>query len=295
MASRNRKALSLDEKLDSLNAIDKQPARKRVDIAKGLRLPLSTLNSIVSKWAEIEGNATLFGDKAKQAHGAKYGNLDEALLTWFKQARAAGVNFDSSILREKAMKIADRLGIIDFVASNCWIDCFQKRHDIAYRAVSGEAVSVNLDTVDDCKATFSSIIEGEVETAMVQAEDPEESAAATSDQELSVATDTLGAIGVSDDYVAVDATIVMLECQSNVEIVANLVASDDAHACNDDDEHKPQDSGDLTDPRFAESLLRRYVAPQRDADSNVAFQAIEKCMVLSSEQKKWQASILDFF
>nr|XP_050037916.1 tigger transposable element-derived protein 6-like [Dermacentor andersoni] len=144
MASRKRKALSLEEKLDALNAVDRQPARKRVDIAKDLGLPPSTLNSIVSKRAEIQGNAALLGPKAKEARGAKYGNLDESLLTWFKQARAAGVNFDGSILREKAMEIADRLGISDFAASNGWIDRFRKRLGITYKTVSGETASVNL-------------------------------------------------------------------------------------------------------------------------------------------------------
>ncbi|KAH6930953.1 hypothetical protein HPB50_021067 [Hyalomma asiaticum] len=124
MASRKWKALYLEEKLDVLNAVDKQPARKRVDIAKDLGLPPSTLNSIVSKRAQIEGNATLFGPKPKQARGAKYGNLDETFLTWFKQARTAGINFDGSTLREKAMEIADRLGITDFAASNGCIDRF---------------------------------------------------------------------------------------------------------------------------------------------------------------------------
>lgn len=133
--------------------------RGKVNIAKGLGLPPSALNSIVSKQAKIEGNATLFGGKAKQAHGAKYWNLDEPLLTWFKQAHAAGVNFDGSILCEQAMEIADMLGIVDFVMSNGWIDHFRKRHSIAYGAVSGETASVNLDTVDDYKATLSSIIE----------------------------------------------------------------------------------------------------------------------------------------
>lgn len=160
MALHKRKALSLEEKLNVLDAVDKQPGRKRVEIAKELGLPPSTLNSIVSKRAEIKGNAALFGPKAKQARGAKYGTLDESLLTWFQQARAAGINFDGSILREKAMEVADRLGITDFAASNGWIDRFRKRHGIAYKTVCGEAASVNTQTVDDWKATLSATIEG---------------------------------------------------------------------------------------------------------------------------------------
>nr|XP_054922997.1 tigger transposable element-derived protein 6-like [Dermacentor andersoni] len=236
MASRKRKALSLEEKLDVLNAVDRQPARKRVDIAKDLGLPPSTLNSIVSKRAEIQGNAALFGPKAKQARGAKYGNLDESLLTWFKQARTAGVNFDGSILREKAMEIADRLGISDFAASNGWIDRFRKRHGIAYKT--------------HCFARCGFRMDGGEETAT----EAEETEAASPDQELSEALNALGATGVTyDDYVAVDAAVATSECRSVAEIVADSVASE-VSDCGDDEEHEPYDSRELADPSFGEAL-----------------------------------------
>ncbi|KAH6932702.1 hypothetical protein HPB50_024165 [Hyalomma asiaticum] len=55
MASRKWKALSLEEKLHVLNAVDKQSAQKRVDIAKDLGLPQSTLHSIIPKQANVQG------------------------------------------------------------------------------------------------------------------------------------------------------------------------------------------------------------------------------------------------
>ncbi|KAK8781737.1 hypothetical protein V5799_016922 [Amblyomma americanum] len=143
MASRKRKPLSLKEKLNILAVVDANPKKKRIDIANDLGLPASTVNTIVSKRKEIEGNALVFGAGTKQARGARHGELEEALLKWFKQARASGVNFDGSILREKAMEIADVLGIDDFTASNGWISRFRARHAIAYRQVNGEAASVN--------------------------------------------------------------------------------------------------------------------------------------------------------
>ncbi|KAL1415595.1 hypothetical protein MTO96_006717 [Rhipicephalus appendiculatus] len=318
MASRKRKALSLEEKLNVLHAVDKQPARKRVDIAKDLGLPPSTLNSIVSKRAEIEGNAALFGPKAKQARGAKYGNLDDALLTWFKQARAASINFDGSILCKKAMEIADRLGITDFAASNGWIDRFRKRHGIAYKThslaridrgqqpttisvldamhyVASAWSAVSASTAQHCFARCGFRMDGEEETA-IEDEEPE---AASPEEELNEAMNALGATGTTYDYVAVDAAVVTSECQSIAQIVANSIASE-AGNCDDDDEHEPRDSVQLPNPSFGEAvaaldLLRRYVAHESDADSNAAFQVIEKHVVLFSERKSWQSTILDFF
>ncbi|KAL1476790.1 hypothetical protein MTO96_018208 [Rhipicephalus appendiculatus] len=102
----------------------------------------------------------------------------------------------------------------------------------------------------------------------------------------------LGATGVTyDDYVTMDAALVTSECQSAAEIIANSVASE-ANDCDDDEEHKPQNSGELAvelaNPSFGEAvaalnLLGRYVPHQSDTDSNAAFRVIEKCVVLSSE------------
>lgn len=160
MASRKRKALSLQEKLDIIRVVKENPTRKRVDIAKELGLTPSTLNSIVATRGEIEENARVFDVKCKQAWSSEYTHLDEAVFTWFKQTRAGGVNFDGTILREKALEIADKLGIDGFTASNGWIDRFKNRHGITYRTVNGEAASVDIATVDTWKNHVESLIDG---------------------------------------------------------------------------------------------------------------------------------------
>lgn len=80
-------------------------------------------------------NALVFGTGRKEARGARHGQLEEALLKWFKQARTSSINFDGSILQEKALEIADILGIDDFTVSNGWITHFCTRHGIAYRQI----------------------------------------------------------------------------------------------------------------------------------------------------------------
>lgn len=160
MGSRKRKAFSLQEKLNILRAVEENPTRKRVCLAKELGLTPSTLNTIVARRSKIEENARNFAGGCKQARGAEHTPLDEAVFKWFKQARAAGVNFDGTILREKTIEIADKLGINSFSASNGWIDRFKKRHGICYRTVNGEAASVDTATVDAWKETVASVISG---------------------------------------------------------------------------------------------------------------------------------------
>ncbi|KAL3183607.1 hypothetical protein MRX96_033712 [Rhipicephalus microplus] len=49
-------------------------------------------------------NAALFGLKAKRARGAKLGNLDEAVLTRFKQALTTGINFKAAFYARRQRK-----------------------------------------------------------------------------------------------------------------------------------------------------------------------------------------------
>lgn len=147
MASRKRRALSLEEKLTILRKVDENPTGKKVCVAKELGLTLSTLNSIITKRGKIEENAWTFDVKCKQGWGALHMHLGEAVFKWLKHSRAADVNFDGTILREKAMKVADKLRIENFSALNRWVDRFKRRHGICYRSVGREAAGVDMATV----------------------------------------------------------------------------------------------------------------------------------------------------
>ncbi|XP_072145362.1 tigger transposable element-derived protein 6-like [Dermacentor andersoni] len=85
--SRKRKALSLKEKLYVLAKVDENPQKKRVDLARELCLPVSTLNTIVGKREEIQKNIQVFGAGVKQTRGAQHGKMEEVLLAWFREVR----------------------------------------------------------------------------------------------------------------------------------------------------------------------------------------------------------------
>lgn len=133
MASRKCKPLTLEGNFNVLAVVDHNPKRKRTDIASEQGLPTLNVNTIVSKCKQIKLNALVFDTGTKQGHRARHGELESALLKSFKQARASSISFDGSILRHKAMEIAN---VIDnFTASNGWISRFRTRHGIAYLQV----------------------------------------------------------------------------------------------------------------------------------------------------------------
>lgn len=159
--SRKRKALSFKEKLEVLSKVDQDPKRKRSDLAKELGLAPSTLSTIVGQREQILKNAQRFSGNVKQAKTAQHVDLEEILLTWFKEVTAAGVNVDGKVVREKADDIALSLGIDNFQASGGWLHRFKTRHNLVYKTVCGEGKKVDESVVNEWKtATLPSLIAG---------------------------------------------------------------------------------------------------------------------------------------
>ncbi|XP_064462149.1 tigger transposable element-derived protein 6-like [Ornithodoros turicata] len=158
---RKRKALSFKEKLEVPSAIDQDPKRKRAQLAKELGLAPSTLNTIVGQREQILKNVQRFGANVKQAKTAQHVNLEEILLTWFKEVTAAGINIDGKVVREKADDIALSLGIDNIQASGGWLQRVKTRHNLVYKTVCGEGKKVDESVVNEWKtATLPSFIAG---------------------------------------------------------------------------------------------------------------------------------------
>lgn len=87
--SRKQKALTLKEKPDILSKVDENLQKKRVDLARELGLPVSTLNTIVSKREEIHKKIQVFSAGVKQTRGVQHGKMEQVLLAWFKEVQAA--------------------------------------------------------------------------------------------------------------------------------------------------------------------------------------------------------------
>lgn len=75
--------------------------------------------------------------------------MEDALLIWFKQARALNIPVSGPILKEKAKKLALVLGYVEFQCSDGWLDRFKKRNGITFRAICGESNAVPEIAVND--------------------------------------------------------------------------------------------------------------------------------------------------
>ena len=164
MTSKKRKIFSVAEKAEIVKQFEEFHGTK-VAFAQSQGIPVTTLQSILQKKECIQKNIEKVGEKnAKKRRSLKkspYDELEAILLKWFKEARAANVPVNGTILREKALEIADRLvGLENFTASNGWIDRMKKRHNLVYRSLSGESSSVDEATIEEWKKNLPNLTKG---------------------------------------------------------------------------------------------------------------------------------------
>ena len=90
----------------------------------------------------------------------QFERVDELTWSWFREARTRGMPVSGPVLQQKALSIAGILGQTDFKASNGWLEAFRKRHEITFRAISGNEDNVNESTVLDWMSSVSALLAG---------------------------------------------------------------------------------------------------------------------------------------
>jgi hypothetical protein len=79
----------------------------RVQLAKELNMPVTTLNGIMTKKGVLFTRMRDASSNVKRSRVGKYYKVEEKLLVWFKQTAAVGVPIDGIIILAKAVEIAD--------------------------------------------------------------------------------------------------------------------------------------------------------------------------------------------
>lgn len=98
------------------------------------------------KTIEKAYEAEAFACGRKRLRPAKHPGLKKAVMMWIKDMRSQSLSLGSPIIMVKAADFAMHFNNQDFVASEGWFHRFRKRHDLAFRSVSGKSKDMNMGT-----------------------------------------------------------------------------------------------------------------------------------------------------
>ncbi|KAH7943145.1 hypothetical protein HPB52_005836 [Rhipicephalus sanguineus] len=118
---KKRRQFSLKEKVDILMELN--AGKKQVAICRERDIAPSTVATILKdreKIVKLQRESQLAPSRKRLRLG-NYQTVDDAFLTWFKDARQHGVPLSGPIIQEKARQFAVALGNSDFDASTGWL------------------------------------------------------------------------------------------------------------------------------------------------------------------------------
>ena len=138
---------TLEEKYAVITEVEKGQKTK-TEIAKMFNIPKNTLTGWVKKAESIKEGYAKFGPKRRVMRTGQFDELESPMLKWFTSMRDRNIPLSGPLLLEKAKSFAEQLGITEFKQSTGWLDRFKERHDITFKAVCGEATSVDTALAD---------------------------------------------------------------------------------------------------------------------------------------------------
>ena len=151
MATKKLNTLPLKRKVELIEATEnKPPGKKKKEIAEDFHIPPNTLSSILKnkdKYLDAFYGGTVNVDKKRQ-RPAQYEEVDKALLHWFSCVCSSNAPVNGPILMAKAESLAEGLGIEGWHCSAGWLDRFKKRHNIVFKSICGESMSVDPTVVN---------------------------------------------------------------------------------------------------------------------------------------------------
>ena len=158
--NKKRKAIPLELKFEIINEVEKGLDSKS-EIARKHGLASSTLSTILKNKDSIKSNfeRSLFQSSQKRFRSGEYTDIEEALFKWFTSAHSTGVPITGPVLATKAESLAEKLGRINFKASNGFIERFKEPRGIVYKNVCGESNAVDCEIVQSWTEKLPSLIE----------------------------------------------------------------------------------------------------------------------------------------
>lgn len=131
---RDRQELTIANKAKLIEQVESRGAKKKADIAREWGLRPSTLSTIMKNKDRIltQYRSQRYAAGRRRMRTAAYPDVEEALLTWFRYARAANIPITGPILQGMGVTLAQELGHPEFSCSVGWLDRFKARHGLTF-------------------------------------------------------------------------------------------------------------------------------------------------------------------
>jgi transposase len=157
MSKRKYKELTIETKVALLK--EARAGKSHRKIASDFGVSKSTVANIVNGGDKL---LTAYHDncssKRKRVVGAQSEELESKVFEFFVKCRSKNIPLSGPMLQEKAKLIAGSLQLQDFKASNGWLESFRQRHNIQWKALSGESAEVNHQVSSDWKQKLPHLI-----------------------------------------------------------------------------------------------------------------------------------------
>jgi len=119
----------MEKKLELIAYIES--GNKQIDASHHFGYPSSTVKAIWQVREKVKAYSANGHDMTKKkANFSPHQPLDEPLLEWYYKMLDMNVPVTGPLIQNEAIKIAEKLGLKDFGASNGWLYRFKTRHGI---------------------------------------------------------------------------------------------------------------------------------------------------------------------
>jgi transposase len=154
---RKRTDLSLKQKIEVINLAGENASQSK--IAERFDCSQSQISRILKEKDAIQARAAAASNGArKRMRTGKDAQVERALCTWFRDARASNAIINQSVLEAKAKELSDMMGK-DFNPTNGWISRWKAREGIVFKRAHGEKTDADSSAADDwVKKTLPGIL-----------------------------------------------------------------------------------------------------------------------------------------
>ncbi|KAL3216321.1 hypothetical protein MRX96_006504 [Rhipicephalus microplus] len=283
-----RKQISLKDKLDIIEQVEK--GKKQVDVAVAYGLSKQTVSTIINAKEAVSAKK-VSGDlqpKRFRLREASYPDVEEALLMWLRDARSRNIPVNGLLLRKRAEQLAVVFNQEQFQCSEGWLSRFKSRHAIAFKCLFGESASV-----DDTVQKRDSVIDLKFAVQVLSTEDQPDPGV------WSAVEEAFGSQQFSD-YVTADDDLVSSEQLTDEEIVAQIRQVPNAEQ--EEEQNEEGNSGIVTEEvttsqalDYIQGLKNYFEQQAMTSDEMNTLVMMETRIVSKAVRHTVQAKLTSFF